>query len=75
MHVFLLLCCNQRQLEEALQECPANSVSPGAQHLRAQLLYRVGRYDECSAIYGRLMDEGTVNEQRYFAAALRCAQP
>ena len=45
------------QLEEALQECPANSA---AQHLRAQLLYRAGRYDECSGIYGHLMDEGAV---------------
>lgn len=60
--VLCAVCCVV-QLEEALQECPANSGSPGAQHLRAQLLYRMGRYDECSGIYGRLMDEGAVSER------------
>lgn len=36
------------------------------------MLYRVGRYDECSGIYGRLMDEGAVNERRDIEC--RCGQ-
>lgn len=47
-----------QRLEEALQECPQSSTSPAMQHLRAQLLYRVGQYDECSNIYGTMMDSG-----------------